>query len=724
MKIADLFEWREPKKMTTKNGPMLLTEAPVKADFWPKYNADKAAFREAFQRAGVRLTECKFPPKDGAWKKGDWIAQLWQNDHAAIKAASQAYTDSFKASSDIDFPIADGFTAFPYQLGGAEFIKKNQRVLIADDMGLGKTLQTILYANHDPDVHLILVVVPPNLKINWRREIRKFSTRDPEIITMKTGPKGGEVEGRTARIHHRRKHGQTYVICGYTMLMKWSGLVHGIDWDMVIIDESHYIKNPKAARSKAVVGEYCRKERRNVGGVEARIKVALTGTPIENRPVEIIAALCWLDRILEFGGPYKFKQRYCAAVKTEFGTDSRGWSNEEELNRKLRSTGIMIRRMKRDVLKQIPAKRKQILPLDVDAEKFNLAEERAMEGTKTGQIFKQLKTMDAGEDGQKYLDLVRKLQSAFAADFATLSKVRQELAIKKLPFTVEHLLNALDSSDDKIIVGCIHIACIDGFMEALEKKGIKAVRYQGSMSETAKMASVDAFQDGDAQVFIGQTLAAGVGLNMTAARHVIHHEQDWSPGKMDQFEDRACRIGQEYSILCQTIVVDGGFDSYIANLLADKQTGINEVLNVNLDERDADKARDMERMADFVKEVAEGKDPLAEQVKARMTNEVAEVLQVKKGLEAELGFVPKKAIEPRHTPGQRQRLLQGIRQLSAWCDGATERDNMGFSAFDVGFGNYLAEQDDLNATQAEAAERMVRKYRRQLGEDYLPWPKK
>lgn len=716
MKISELFEWREPRKVKTAKGPMLVTEARVPADFWPRYNADIGAFKEAFSRAGVRITTSKFPPKDGAWKRGDKIATLWTVDHEAVAELNKAYADSFKASSDIDFPIPAGFTAFPYQLGGAEFIKKNKQVLIGDDMGLGKTLQTILYANHDPDVHLILVVVPPNLKVNWRREIRKFSTTDPEIITMKTGPKGGEVEGRTARIHHRRKNGQTYVICGYTMLKKWSGLVHGIDWDMAIIDEAHYIKSPKTIRSKAVVGEYCKHERRNVGGIEARVKVALTGTPIENRPIELIQTLCWLDRILDFGGPYKFKQRYCNAVQTAFGSNANGWSNEEELNMKLRQS-CMIRRMKKDVLKQIPAKRRQILPLDVDSEKFNLEEERAMAGTKTGQIFKQLKTMDAGEDSAAYLNLVRKLQSAFAADFTTLAKVRQELAIKKLPFTIEHLLNALESSDDKIIVGCVHIACIDGFMEALEKAGIKAVRYQGSMNETAKMAAVDAFQDGDARVFVGQILAAGVGLNMTAARHVIHHEQDWSPGKMDQFEDRACRIGQEYSVLCQTIVVDGGFDSYLANMLADKQTGINEVLNTNLNDGFDTCLDDPEAKL--------AKPGLDTELKLpTKTDRPAAIPEVRKGLEVELGFKPKAVVEQRFSPGQRQRLLQGLRQLSAWCDGATSEDGMGFSKFDVGFGHYLAEQEDLTATQAEAAERMVRKYRRQLGADFLPWAAK
>lgn len=181
-----------------------------------------------------------------------------------------------------------------------------------------------------------------------------------------------------------------------------------------------------------------------------------------------------------------------------------------------------------------------------------------------------------------------------------------------------------------------------------------------------------------------------------------------------------CRIGQEYSVLCQTIVVDGGFDAYLAQLLAGKQIGINSVLNTNLDEE----KEELQKMADFVKDVASGEDPLAQEVRGRISDPLAKALNIKKGLEVELGFISKKPLQHRHSPGQRQRMLQGLRKLSAWCDGANAIDGKGFSKFDTGFGCYLAEQEDLTAQQSAAAEKMIRKYHRQLGADFLQWPAK
>lgn len=577
MTAAELFDFEPPIYLKTARGPKSLQKAPVTAEFWKAYRADTEGMRALLRSAGITLKK----QADGSTE-----AQIWRDDLDARAREREAYDASFTEASTIEFPVPDKIVPYPYQLGGAEYLVNHAKALLGDDMGLGKTMQVILAANYLADkCRLIIVVCPPNLRINWTREIGKFSTTDPMIVPIEGTPKPRQAEGLMARIHHSSK--QVYVVAGYSILKKWARLVHGMAWDIAVADEVHKIKNQNTIRSKMVAGEWDKDLKRRMGGIQAPYKFALTGTPIENRPAELITPLCWLDRIMEFGGPNAFRDRFCEPVVTDFGTQAKGFSNEQELNRRLRET-CMIRRLKTSVLKQIPAKRHQVIPIIEDA-RLVAEESRAMSRTKTGKLFAGLQAMDESDDAEAYAEQVRKLEKAFKSDFAGMSRVRMELAVKKVRATLDHVLDCIEQTAEPIVLGCYHHECIRGFLEGFEKHGVKAVAYHGKMSQNDKQAAVDAFQDGDSevQVFVGQLQAAGMGLTLTRSRHVIFHEFDWSPGVMDQFEDRCCRIGQDHSVLVQLMVIDGGFDSYMANMVLEKQIGIKAVLDVRVEQEPA-----------------------------------------------------------------------------------------------------------------------------------------
>lgn len=674
------IKWSDPTYLpTTKRGPMTLRTAPLPDSFWPEYEADPPAVKRAMAAAGITMKQLG---------PGRWELQEWRQDTAAQERKDSKYEESFQAAASTNWPIASPYQARPYQLAGATYIAKNPRTLLADDMGLGKTLQTIIYANGTPEVKLILVVAPPNLRNNWRREFKKFGTRDGEIMTIKGTPKKGEEAGLALRLSVRRKIEDqwTVIVTGYTDLVKWSKIVHGIQWDMVIIDESHFIKNPKAARHKAVVGEWCKKRHRNVGGIEGRVRVALTGTPIENgRPVELVPILSWLGVIGKFGGPWKFINRYCGGGSNGFGVQKDGLSNAKELNRRLREE-CMIRRLKSQVLTEIPPKRRQIIAIEA-ADKVLKDEERALAGTLLGKEYKRLQAMDAVADPEAYRKQVATLQNAFKGDFKTISKIRQSNGLAKIKDSLEITKAALAECSDQILVACYHREVIAQIADGLTKAGEKPIVYQGGMTSDQKTQAEDDFQAGKARVIIVQIVAGGVGITLTAAKLVLVIEQMWTPGAMEQLEDRSCRFGQDRSILVQYLVIEGGLDAHMAQILANKAEGITQILDEKL-------------TADLKPAEPEKPTPVAKPIEV-ITRPAAKASEPKPKPEP---TTP----EPQNLPlAARYQIRQCLRHLAA--------ENH-FSRYDTRYGSFLAnlKPETMAPKFARDGRRLCNRYRNQL----------
>lgn len=450
-------------------------------------------------------------------------AEERQEEIAQAVQASQAVT------STMDIPAPAGLTYLPYQRAGIEFMSTRKGVLLADEMGLGKTVQAIGCINLTCPGSRVLVVCPATLKRNWQVELNKWLI-PPRVVTIIKSGDRIPVNG--------------VVVINYDLLVKYEKELSGL-WDIMILDEAHYAKNRKAARTKAV---------KRIAAHAVRI-FCLTGTPVLNRPVDIFELISMLDS-KTWSNWWSFTKRYCDAHNNGFGLDVSGASNTEELARRLRET-VMLRRLKADVLADLPAKRRQVITL----------------GNGKGDH----KDMTALRDMvDTWGDDVEKLKSPMAA-FAEIAKLRHATALSKVPQVIEHVTNVLEQ-EKKVVVFAHHKDVIAQLAEGLAEFG--PVLLTGDTAQDARQGVVNKFQtDAGTRVFIGSITAAGVGVTLTAASVVVFAELDWTPSNLTQAEDRLHRIGQTDTVLVQHLVIDGSIDARLAKLVCAKQTIIDQIVD-------------------------------------------------------------------------------------------------------------------------------------------------
>ena len=419
---------------------------------------------------------------------------------------------------------------YPYQEEGVDAIeaildKGLAGALLADEPGLGKTIQVIEYLNRVKPMHT-LVVCPSSVKINWLNEIRAWTSNAPVAVNTLRGRKAKPVTPGFPQI----------TIVNYDLLpyLDWKRT----QYDVVVFDEAHMLKSPKAKRTKAALK------------IPARQRILLTGTPILNRPREIwpLLVLCGAVNPKRF---HEFGLQYCGAFQEWIyipggnGNRRRVWnydghSNIEALHQKLTGS-IMIRRLKSKVLPDLPPKTRRIVELP-----------------RRGRP-------DISWD--KYQAAVKLLEDGDPIAFEEISLVRHETALEKLPKAIEYIRDALEESG-KIIVFAHHRDLIDELSDAFPR----SVRIVGGMTAEAKQKSVDTFQgDPECQLFIGNIAAAGVGITLTAASRVIFVELPWTPAELSQAEDRAHRIGQKDNVLVEHLVFERSIDARIAKVLVQKQ---------------------------------------------------------------------------------------------------------------------------------------------------------
>jgi SWI/SNF-related matrix-associated actin-dependent regulator 1 of chromatin subfamily A len=379
----------------------------------------------------------------------------------------------------------------------------------------------------------MLVVCPATLKTNWEREIEKWSTT-PVSFSVAQGRKF--VFDHDANVH----------IINYDIVNAATLSTMLPRYDLVVYDEMHYCKNPKSQRSKNTLG---------AGGVITRgnYHVGLSGTPM-NKPVELFPIIKALSPESVDGMDYwRYARRYCAMKETPWGKDVNGASNLADLQRRLRSH-FMIRRLKCDVLKELPERRYQIIELGSNKE--------------TEKILKLEKNIDTAPF------LGGNLKGYEIGEIAAL---RKQLTLAKLSQCLDHIKNLLESVD-KLVVFAHHKSVIDQMMEALEK--YNPVRVTGDTSQKKRQHAVDSFQEDESvRVFIGNIQAAGVGITLTAASNVVFVESSWVPGEIAQAVDRCHRIGQKNSVLAQFLVVEGSIDSAVLSTALRKVKVIDKTLD-------------------------------------------------------------------------------------------------------------------------------------------------
>lgn len=620
--IADLASWSAAEEVKTRNGLRLLSKATPDDKFWDLYRSNK----QALKAVGVSVSKDR--------KTGQWEACWWQQPSVeAQEAKIEQIERSLSPDSAFQPRAPEGLSYLPFQRAGIEYAIQGKNTLIGDEMGLGKTIQAIGVINQ-LRLKSALLICPAFLKLNWKRELEKWLVDDLSV-----------------GIADSKHFPQTdIVIINYDILKNFGefkkagrgtsffpGPELSRHWDIRITDEAHYAKNPKAKRSKAVFA------------IEADRKLALTGTPITNRPIELQPILEDLDPEWQF---WPYAKRYCAAHRTSFGWDFSGASNLDELQERLRSS-LMVRRLKKDVLKDLPPKVRQVIPME--GSEISILERFGIDPTASwGDIVQQFSSTTEG--------------------FEALSKIRHEIALGKVPAALEFVNGALE--DGPLLVFCHHKDVAEQLHEAISG----SVLAHGGHSKEARDQSVQQFQAGSTDCFIGTIGACGVGLTLTRASRVIFVELDWVPGNVSQAEDRAHRIGQEDTVLVQHLVVDGGLDAYIAQTIVNKQAVIDAAL---------DRALDLE-IAEVDETVVIDPDAIERT--------------------PQLPQLPDEQVAAIHS---------GLQSLASMCDGARELDGMGFNAFDSRFGKQLAAAFKLTNKQAHLGMKLVNKYRGQLPADLV-----
>ncbi len=403
------------------------------------------------------------------------------------------------------------------------------------------TAQSLAYLQLHPELRPAIVVCPASLKLNWAKEANMWMTK-PKIQILSgenpSVPLVGEI-----------------IIINYDVLPFWANALSKIKAKVLITDECHYYKNNAANRTKAV-----KKLGKSIPHV-----IALSGTPIINRPVEMFNALKFIDNML-FTNFWEYAQTYCNARHNGFGWDFSGSSNTEELHQKLTSS-IMIRRKKADVLKDLPDKMYSFVPMELDNER------------------------DYRRAENDFIGYIKDTKGAAAASKASNAEILaqietlKQLAVKgSLKQAIEWIENFIET-DGKLVVFAVHKFVIDALMEAFP--GI-AVKIDGSISNENRQKSVEEFQNNDKiRLFFGNIQAAGVGITLTAASKVAILEFPWSPGALDQAIDRVHRIGQKDSVTAYYLVAPGTIVEKIAYMLDSKRKVLDAVLDGKVTEEDS-----------------------------------------------------------------------------------------------------------------------------------------
>lgn len=466
----------------------------------------------------------------------------------------------------------DGFNAVlrPFQARGVEFIDEcDGRALIADDPGLGKTIQALAWCALHKTERPVLIVCPACVKINWEREIHLRLGNKTKVQVLE-GRKPYKIDGE-------------YVIINYDILDWWVQRIKMYGFKVLIADECHFIRNDSSKRTKAF---------KRIAKHFDRI-IALTGTPIENNPIEIFNIVNILNPFI-FPNYYQFTHRYCDAKIDEWGRKTvNGATNMEELYRIL-TKSVMIRRKKSEVLKDLPPKQVAVIPLQLaNRAEYNAAERKFLEflGNKFHEdlnkegIEKELKAYAKKNDIEISGDLDNddlmaikdmKIEKAKAAPMLVQMSILKQLAVKgKMKAFIEWVDDFLESGE-KLVVFAINKDVIVELM----KKYPDAARYDGSTTKVAKQKAIDRFQnDVSCKLFIANIDAGGIGITLTAASNVAMLQYPWTPGKFAQAPDRVHRMTQTRKVTVWNFVAANTIEEKILKALVLKEKIITDVLD-------------------------------------------------------------------------------------------------------------------------------------------------
>lgn len=492
----------------------------------------------------------EFSYNDGRWRfKNPALIQVIRERFPSLKIDSgiivevnekvekEVRVEELKRSTDSSLLI-NGIKGklYPYQKVGVEFfMNSGGKAMLCDEPGVGKTAQVLAYLAHTGKKRT-LVVCPASVKFSWEMEVKKWTKLKSQIIDGKTNMASIE-------------HDTNVVIVNYDVLKRLFNQLMLIEWDCLVGDESHLIKNNTAQRTKAFKA------------IAKKVKslILLTGTPVLSRPAELWNALTLMDP-KTWVNYWDFTRRYCDGHQSRWGWEAKGATNLEELQEKI--SRYFLRRRKEDVLKDLPKKVFIDFPVDMDDKTFKEYNTAEKEFSKYLRDYKNKKPWEITKvmGGEK---------------LAKINALRQIAVWGKIN-SAKELVQSIIDSGQKVLV----FSSFNAPLEFLKMEFPDAVMITGKTPVKDRGEIIKQFQgDPDTNIFLGGTTAAGVGITLTAASYVIFLDYSWNPADMEQALNRAHRPGATAERLTiYQMFSKGSIDEFMRKLLSGKQEIFDKLL--------------------------------------------------------------------------------------------------------------------------------------------------
>ena len=420
----------------------------------------------------------------------------------AISGASALADEELIAQMDAKLSkvFPDDRKLYPFQYVGVRFAElAGGRCLIGDDMGVGKTIQAIAHIALNTDKLPALIVAPASVKYNWKKECEAWM---PSLTTE-------ALEGRKGAMPQA-----DIIVCNYDIIKGRQEQLLDYGFNIVVCDESHYLKNSKAQRTQATL---------EIAQASEHI-LCLSGTAITNRPNEFFTTLNLL-RPNEFPSFFNYGITYCDGQETGFGWDFNGASNTEELHHRTRD--FCIRRLKKEVLDELPDKVRTIntvQPSKTNLKRYNDLHRAWLEDYE----------MYAREGS---------IPKGFVLNM--LTALRHECGLIKVDSAVDYIKEYNNITGKPIVVFAHHRDVLKGITLQLKESKLRVGVIVGEQSAEKRQQMVEAFQANKLDVIVCATVAAKEGITLTSADTVLFVEREWTPAWEEQAEDRVNRIGQE-----------------------------------------------------------------------------------------------------------------------------------------------------------------------------------
>lgn len=444
----------------------------------------------------------------------------------------------------------------PFQRDGVRFaLQHGGRILLADEMGLGKTIQAIAVVSCIRESWPVLVLAPSALRLHWASMIQQWmNIPSSEILVVLSQCSGSNKGGFKIVASNTKKSihlDGVFNIVSYDIVPKLQDLLMASTFKVVIADESHFLKNAQAKRTSASLPLL----------QKAQYVILLSGTPALSRPIELFKQLEALHPTV-YKNVHEYGNRYCKGGI--FGV-YQGASNHEELHSLIKAT-VMIRRLKKDVLSELPQKRRQQVFLDLGEKEMR----------QVNALFRELEVIK----GQiKSAQSEEEAKSLKFAEKSLISKIYTASGEAKIPAVLDYL-GTMVEANCKFLIFAHHQSMIESIHEYLLKKKVGCIRIDGSTPSALRQALVTDFQEKETiKAAVLSIRAGGIGLTLTAASTVIFAELSWTPGDLIQAEDRAHRIGQVSSVNVCYLLANDTVDDIIWDVVQSKLDNLGQMLD-------------------------------------------------------------------------------------------------------------------------------------------------